>query len=65
VNRVKVLREEERVHSGKARDGPSHDGKSAKGLGEMGQELKVSRHGYNQGKNQGINPKSQFVLLKA
>jgi len=31
VNRVKVLREGERVHLIKARDGPSHDGKSAKG----------------------------------
>jgi len=29
-----------------------------------GQELKASRHGYNQGKNQYINPKSQVVLLK-
>jgi len=28
-------------------------------------ELKISWYGYNQGKNQGINPKSQVVLLKA
>ena len=54
-----------RVHSGKARDGPSHGGKSAKGPGERGQELKISRHGYNQEKNQGFNLKSQVVLLKA
>ena len=32
---------------------------------EEGQELKVSKYGYNQLKNQGINPKSQCVLLKA
>ena len=55
VNRVKVLREGERVHSGKARDSPGHDGKSAKGLGERGQELKASRHSYNQEKNQDSN----------
>jgi len=44
------------VYLGKARDGSSHDGKSAKGHGERGQELKASRHDYNQGKNYGINP---------
>ena len=53
-----------KVHLGKARDCPSHGDKSAKGRGEMRQELKASQHGYNQGKNQGINPKSQVVLLK-
>ena len=65
MNRVKVLRERERVHSGKALDGPSHGSKSTKGSGERGQELKASRHSYNQGKNQGINLKSQVVTLKA
>ena len=64
VNQVKVLWEGERAHSGKALDGPNHSGKSAKGPGE-GQELTASRHGYNQGKNQSINLKSQVVLLKA
>jgi len=54
VNNVKVLREGERVHSDKARDGLSHGGKSAKDSGER-QELKASRHGYNQGKNEGSN----------
>ena len=42
-----MLREGERVHSGKARDGSSHGGKSAKGPGERGQALKASRYGYN------------------
>jgi len=65
VNRVKGLQEEERVHSAKIRNGPSHGGKSAKGSGEKGQELKVSWHGYNQGKNKDINLKFQVVLLKA
>jgi len=65
VNRVKVLQKEERVHLYKARDGPSYGGKSAKGPEERGQELKASRHDYNQGKSHGINPKSQVVLLKA
>ena len=41
------LREEERVHSGKTRDDSSHGSKSAKGHEKRGQELKVSRHGYN------------------
>ena len=50
---------------GKAWDGPSHGGKSAKGPGESRQALKASRHGYNQEKNQGINVKSQVVLLNA
>ena len=45
--------------------GPSHSGKSAKGPEEKGQELKVSPYGYNQENNQGSNPKSQGVLLKA
>ena len=57
--------EGERVHSSKARDGPSHSGKSAKDHQEKGQELKDSQYGYNQRKNQGSNPKSQGVLLKA
>jgi len=35
------------VHLGKARDHPSYGGKSTKGPGERGQELKASRHGYN------------------
>ena len=30
-----------------------------------GKELKASWYGYNQGKNQGINLKSQVILLKA
>ena len=64
MNRLKVLWKGERVHSGKARYGPSHDGKSVKELGERGQELKPLRPSYNQGKNQDIDPKSQFVLLK-
>jgi len=34
VNRVKVLREGEMLHSSKARDGPSRGGKSTKGSGE-------------------------------
>ena len=33
--------------SGQGSRWPSHGGKSAKGPGERGQELKVSRHGYN------------------
>ena len=37
---------------------------AAKGPRERGQELKVSRYGYNQGKNQDSNLKSQDVLLK-
>ena len=37
VNQVKVLRVEERVHLDKARDGPSLDGKLAKGPRERGQ----------------------------
>ena len=65
VNRVKVLWERERVHLGKSLDDPSHGDKSAKGPGEREQELKASRHGYNQGKNQGITLKSQVALLKA
>ena len=65
VNRIKVLREGEMVHLGKPRDGLSHGGKSAKGRGERGQELKASRHDYNQEKNQDIYPKSQVVLLNA
>ena len=64
VNRVRVLREEERVHSGKAGDGPSHGDKLAKSPGKRRRELKASRHDYNQGKNQAINLKSQVVLLK-
>jgi len=36
VNQVKVLREGERVHLDKARDGASRGGKSAKGPGERG-----------------------------
>ena len=56
VNWVKVLREGERVHLGNSRDGQSHGGKSAKGPGERGQELKASRHGNIQGKNQDSNP---------
>ena len=31
---------------------------------EEEQELKTSRYGYNQGKNQASNPKSQCILLK-
>jgi len=54
VHQVKVLKEGERVHLGKARDVPSHGGKSAKGP-EEGQELKALRYGYNQGKNQDSN----------
>ena len=65
VNHIEVLWEEETVHLGKAQDGPNHDGKSAKGSGERGQELKASWHGYNQGKNQDSNLESQDVLLKA
>jgi len=65
VNRVKVLQEGERMHSSETRNGPSHGGKSAKGLREREQELRASRYGYTQGKNQGSNPKSQSVLLKA
>jgi len=34
MNRVKVLREGERVHLAKTRDDLSHGGKSAKGLGK-------------------------------
>jgi len=34
----------------------NHGGKSAKGPRERGQELKASRHSYNQVKNQDINP---------
>ena len=36
MNWVKVLRDGENVHSGKARDGPSHVGKSAKGHRKRG-----------------------------
>jgi len=36
VNRVKVLKEGVMVHLGKARDGSSHGGKSAKGPSERG-----------------------------
>ena len=39
VNRVKGLQEEERVHSVKIQNGPSHGGKSAKGSGEKGQAV--------------------------
>ena len=53
------------VHSNKAQYGPSYGGKSAKDPRELGQELKALQHDYNQEKNQGINPKSQVVLLKA
>jgi len=53
------------MHSSETRNGPSHGGKSAKGLREREQELRASRYGYTQGKNQGSNPKSQSVLLKA
>jgi len=42
-----VLREEEKLHSGKARDGSSYGGETAKGPGERGQELKASRYSYN------------------
>ena len=35
MNQVKVLREGERMDSGKAEDGPSHDGKSAKASGRV------------------------------
>jgi len=47
------------VHLGKARHGPSHGSKSAKSPEERGQELKTSRHSYNQGKNQSSNLKPQ------
>jgi len=46
VNWVKVSQEGERMHSGKARKGPSYGSKSAKGLGEREQELKASRYDY-------------------
>ena len=59
-----MLQEGEKVHSSKAWDGSSHGGKTAKGPGEREQELKISRHGYNQEKNQSINLKSQVVLSK-
>jgi len=36
MDQVKVLQEGERVHSVKARDGPSHGNKSVKGSGERG-----------------------------
>ena len=65
MNRVKVLQEGEMVHLGKAWESPSHSGKFAKEHGESGQELKVLWYGYNQGKNQDSNIKSQSVLLKA
>ena len=45
MNRVKVLWEGERVHSSKARDGPSYVSKITNGPGERGQEIKASRHG--------------------
>ena len=51
MNRVKVLQEGEMVYSSEAQDGPRHGDKLAKGFRERGQELKVSRYGYNQGKN--------------
>jgi len=38
MNRVKVLQERERMHSGKACDGPRHGVKSAKGPGERGKK---------------------------
>ena len=60
-----MLQEREMVHSGKTWDGSSHGGESAKGQEERGQELKTSRYGYNQEKNQGSNLKSQVALLKA
>jgi len=37
----------------------------AKGPGERGQKLKSSRDSCNQEKDQGSNPNSQGVLLKA
>ena len=49
MNWVKVLWKEERMHSGKAWDGPNYGGKSTKGPGER-QELKASRYTYNQEK---------------
>jgi len=58
VNRIKVLQKGEKVHSGEARDGPSHGGKSAKGPRDRGHELNTSRYGYNQEKNQDSDPKS-------
>ena len=65
MNQFKVLGERKKVHLDKARDGPSHSDKSTKGLEQSGQELKASRHSYNQEKNQDINLKSQVILLKA
>jgi len=51
MNRVKMLREGEMVHSGKAQDDLSHGGSFTKVPRERGQELKASRYNYNQGKN--------------
>jgi len=55
VNRVKVLREEERVHSGEARDGSSYGGKSGKGPGE-GAKVKGFTARLQLRKNQDSNP---------
>jgi len=41
----------EKEHSGKARDGPGHGCKSAKGSRE-GVRIKALQYGYNKGKNQ-------------
>ena len=41
----------EMVHSSMTQDDENHCGKSAKGPEKRGQELKVSRHGYNQEKH--------------
>jgi len=47
VNRVKMLQERERAHSGKARDGPRPGNELAKGPRE-GARMKVSQYCYNQ-----------------
>ena len=73
MNRVKVLKEGEMMHLGKARDGSSHGGKLASPQGE-GQELNASWHNYNQRKikiviqisrcfTKGLKSKSKWRLL--
>jgi len=54
VKLIKILREGEMVHLSKARDGPSLAVNQLKA--ERGQDLKASRYGYNQKKNQDSNP---------
>jgi len=65
VNRIKVLQEREKVHSGKAQDDPRHGSNLAKGLREREQELKASGTVTIKKKIKVVIQNFQSVLIKA